>query len=315
MKELNSFNELEAKLHMTLDRLSNNEPVNIKEEDIEQAGEEFKKAIRKHLEADKFRIRMSNVGRPLCQLQSDLYGHTKQRNPYNHFTRMLIGDAVESIVRLVTKASGVNITGHGNHAILNVYGQAIHGDDDIEIDHAIYDIKSASPYAFESKFSKGFDNLYENDDFGYVAQLHGYAKGQAKKGGGWIAVNKSTGELVVVPFTPTPNQVKEIDATINKNVQSLVDKTPFKVPFVPEPEYFHKRTTGNMKVPDLCTRCPFMAAHWPDAVLKPQALSKAAEPKMVWYAFYREQPVNRASAKKRGRPRKIKPELKEENNV
>jgi len=71
-----SINTLEAKLRMTMDKLSNGEPVECKDEWIEAAGEMFKEGLRKQLNRknEPFRLRMSNIGRPTCQLQMEKAG-------------------------------------------------------------------------------------------------------------------------------------------------------------------------------------------------------------------------------------------------
>ena len=64
---------LQSKLDATNDKLSNDEFDGLTIEDswIEDAGEEFKAALRKQLTPQDrdFRLRMSNIGKPLCQLQ------------------------------------------------------------------------------------------------------------------------------------------------------------------------------------------------------------------------------------------------------
>ena len=78
-----SLNILETQIRMVLDKLSNGEPVEYEEEWIEEAGEMFKDTLRKQLSPREkdFRIRMSNVGRPLCQLQKEKSGAPKSKTP------------------------------------------------------------------------------------------------------------------------------------------------------------------------------------------------------------------------------------------
>ncbi len=86
------FNELETTIHMALDNLSNGGELSISDEDIELAGEQFKEALKRQFKArdDEFRLRMSNIGRPLCQLQKEKAKAPKTRMPYNHAVRMMI---------------------------------------------------------------------------------------------------------------------------------------------------------------------------------------------------------------------------------
>lgn len=290
MKELQEFNPIEAQIHLVLDKLSNNEPVDIQDEWIDQAGEHFKEAIRRKIKPmGDFRLRMSNLGRPLCQLQQEKLGTPKSRMPYNHFVRMLIGDAVEAIMELAVKASGLDITDNKNQVSLKVNESHILGESDLDIDNAVFDTKSCSPYAFQNKWSSNWDGVYTQDSFGYVEQLYGYATAQNKKMGGWIVVDKSSGEVKVVLAKPTNEQLKDIKQRIS-DAESKID-SEFKKCFEDEEETFYKKKTGNRLVPMTCTFCPYMkdSKCWPNAVFKPKALSKAAQPTYVYYSEYTEQ--------------------------
>ena len=98
---------LQDQIHEVLDRLSNNESQDLDIEDswIEEAGEAFKDALRRQFtrREDDFRLRMSNIGRPLCQLQMAKQGAKQERKDYNFIMRMLHGDAIECIMDVVLK--------------------------------------------------------------------------------------------------------------------------------------------------------------------------------------------------------------------
>jgi hypothetical protein len=274
---------------MALDALSNGEGVeNVKEEWIVAAGKAFEDAIRRKLDEGKrtFRLRMSNIGKPSCQLQLEQAGTEQKRMPYNHVVRMLIGDAVEQVIELAVKVSGANITGGKNKVSLDVNGHAVLGEDDINIDDEVWDVKSSSPFLFTHKWEGGWESVYHTDTFGYVEQLFGYAKAQNKKIGGWIVVDKSSGEVKVVKASPTAEQLVHIEQKIKDTENRISNKLPFVKCFTEEDEYFRKKLTGNKVVPTVCTFCPFMHNCWPNAVLKPQAMSQAKEPKPVWYTQY-----------------------------
>ncbi len=286
-----AFNPLEAGIHMTLDRLSNQEPVHIDDAWIETAGEEFKAALRKQLVArdDEFRLRASNIGRPLCQLQNEAKDEPRTRMPYNHVIRMLIGDSVEAITRLIIKAANVNVTGSRSKVELKVNNSIIKGEDDLEIDGAVWDVKSTSPFTFEHKWAHGWDSLFDDDTFGYVEQLYTYSVAQDKPMGGWIVINKSSGEVKVVPATPTPDQLTYIKEDISFKEQTITNDLPFKRCYVDEEETFYKKPTGNRILPMTCSFCSYITKCWPDAQYKPKALSKAQNKQMVWYTQYKEE--------------------------
>ena len=72
------------------------------------------------------------------------------------------------------------------------FEDGLSGTYDVEIDK-IYDIKSASDWAFKNKFSMGFDAV-EKDVFD-ISHKDIYMQIQRIKVCGWIVVNKSTGEM------------------------------------------------------------------------------------------------------------------------
>lgn len=283
-----SFNELEVAIHMTLDSLSNGEAVEVKDEWIEEAGEEFKAALRKQFTPNnrEFGLRASNIGRPLCQLQNEAMGSPKSRRDYNHIVRMLIGDAVETITRIVLKAAKVNVTGSKSQVRLQVNDTSIPGEDDIEIDGAVWDIKSSAPFAFEHKWKLGWEAVYASDEFGYVGQLYTYAKGKDRPMGGWIVTDKSSGEVLVVPATPSAEQIKQVEENINFKEQALAKNLPFRRGFEEEQETFYKKLTGNKLVPFTCTYCDFIKTCWPNATIQPKAFSEAKNKKPVWYTEF-----------------------------
>jgi hypothetical protein len=121
---------LEPNIHLVLDRLSNDEydKVNVEQSWIDEAGEAFKDALQRQLTdtgKNDFRLRMSNVGRPLCQLQMAASGAKPSRKPYNFKMQMMIGDAVECLTDVLLKIAGTNITGGKDQVELEVAGVTI----------------------------------------------------------------------------------------------------------------------------------------------------------------------------------------------
>jgi len=285
---------LEAQIHMVMDRLSNGEPVEVKEEDIKEAVAQYEALLRRSLQRgkDKFRIRMSNIGRPLCQLQMQKADAVAARMPYESVLKFHTGDIHEVFIELMLKIAGVNITGGKSQAKLDVAGITVSGEDDIEIDHKVFDTKSSSPWAFENKWGMGFGAVKAEDSFGYVAQLLGYSDGLGLEPGGWIVTNKSTGEVKVVEADFTQQDKEKTRGEIHNTVSVLTDDgAPFVKCFEPEAEYFRRVPTGNMRLHTSCTFCSYMNQCWPKAVYKPQAGSKAVNPRHYWYSEYYEDGV------------------------
>jgi len=280
------FNELETQLRMTLDALSNGGGIDIKAEWIDSASDEFKATLNKQLlpEERVFKLRASNMGKPLCQLQLDAVGNTQRVNEYNHVLRMLVGDATEAVVNLIIKASGANITGQKGKVSFRIGDTIINGENDIEIDDKVYDVKSSSGYGFQNKWEKGWDGLFHFDTFGYVEQLYIYAEGNPDRMGGWIVFDKSSGEIKVVEAKPTPEQLQEIKDRVEKAEVTIREGRKFVKLYQAEEETFYKKPTGNLVLPMTCVFCEHKKRCWPDAVYAANPTSKAATPQMKWYA-------------------------------
>ena len=279
---------LEAQIRLVMDRLSNGDPVEVREEDIQEAVAQYEALLRRIFNRgnDKFRIRMSNIGRPLCQLQLEKAGVDRARMPYESVLKFHTGDIHEVFIELMCKVAGVNITGGKSQAKLDVAGVTVSGEDDIEIDNKVFDTKSSSPWAFENKWGNGWGVIKSEDNFGYVAQLLGYSDGLGLAPGGWIVTNKSTGEVKVVEAEFSEEDKEQTRKNIEETVSALVSDTPFYRCFDPEIEYFRRVPTGSKRLATACTFCSFKNNCWPDAVYMPQTGSKAVTPRHYWYSEY-----------------------------
>lgn len=280
---------LEPRIHLVLDKASNSELEDIPnlDEIVEKAGEDFKAALRRQFtrQQEDFRLRMSNVGKPTCQLQMAAQGVTPKRKPYSFVIQMLIGDAVECITDAVLQIAGINITGSKNQVELDINGTVIQGEDDIEIDNKVYDIKSSAPWTFDNKWMKGYDGLKEDDAFGYIGQLTGYADAQGKKAGGWIVVNKSDGRLIVVEADTTQ---EEHDAALDRmrnNVKAITQGDKFERCFTPVEDRWRGKATGLKVLPKTCEFCDYIGTCWPNAEFKSHPNSKpdAKSPRRYWF--------------------------------
>jgi hypothetical protein len=276
---------LEGRIHATLMELSNGGSVECPDTLKAEAVKQFAAALDKQFTPrdPAFRVRMSNIGRPLCQLQMEKAGAPRTPMPYNHIVRMLIGDCVEIIMRMVLEMSGTNVTSDGDSVELNVSGHTIKGDSDLDIDGAVYDVKSSSPWAYKNKWAKGFEGLLEEDSFGYVGQLYGYADAQDKKPGGWVVVDKSSGEVSVVEVSATPEQEQHIRHNRKHIVESIYQDAPFMRCFDAEEETYYRKPTGEMIVPKQCSMCSYIRPCWPEANFRQSTSSTAKAPPYKWY--------------------------------
>ncbi len=99
------------KVQMFLDTACQKQVV-IPDKLIDEFGEACKNAIKKQFtdkRPDKFTIRASNIGRPLCQLQMEKSGAKAEIMPYNYKMRNLYGDIIEAIAVAILKSSGITV--------------------------------------------------------------------------------------------------------------------------------------------------------------------------------------------------------------
>jgi len=196
----------------------------------------------------------------------------------------------------ILRHAGVKIDAEQQRVVLNVHlgkdgCQCINGTLDVVIGGKVYDIKSASSYAFKEKFSS-YESLKEQDTFGYIAQLYGYAKAANKEPGGFIVVDKSSGDIkiVEVPITWDLEQ-KAALRQIEDNVKILLSNAPFKRCFEDKEETFKKHLTGNRVLTSPCNYCPFKYECWQGLKYLPSASSVAYDKPMKYYTVFNENSV------------------------
>ena len=228
------------------------------EETILQIGTDVMDAMRRQFGGgkgrDEFRLRMSNIGKPTCQLW---FAKNKPEEalpkPTTFVMNMLLGDIVEAAFKGIIKEAGYPYEDKDNFVSLELGGATIKGSYDIVVDGAMDDVKSASDWSYRNKFAS-YDTLQKSDPFGYVGQLAGYAKASGKKVGGWWVVNKANGNIKYVPADGLV--LEEQLAKLEKTVET-VNENKFERCFNPVPETFRGKPSGNMVLNDNCKFCDF----------------------------------------------------------
>ena len=265
--------------------------VEVSDDLIDQFGKACSDSFRKQFTDQrnkKFGLRASNIGRPLCQLQMEKKGVKGEGQPYNAKMRNLFGDIIEQMAIIVMKAAGVEIEAEQKKIRYNINkGTNINGALDVEIGGKVWDIKSASPWSFTNKFGENgsFHTVATDDVFGYTTQGYVYAEGADKPFGGWIVINKSTGEwtLTETPMADDEYKEKALD-TVKKNASALKRNKKFERCYEDEEEYFRKQKTGNRVLNNTCSFCPYKFPCWGENLqLLPQQQSQGKNPKWVWY--------------------------------
>ncbi len=233
--------------------------------------------------------RISAIGRPVCQQWFNAFD-PDVRAPIDHVQKMkfLIGDLSEALMVAIIKGAGVVVEAEQEPVTADLGdGVTINGQLDVVIEGKVYDIKTASPYAFTHKFAAadGFSKIIEDDPFGYVAQGYLYAEGKQLPFGGWIALNKSTGQWALCSPPRVDTSYKKAALKQAKdNATAIIEKRPFKRCFEPEEETFYKKKTGNMRLAMTCGYCAYKEACWGDQIVyAANPSSKAKDPTKYWY--------------------------------
>ena len=284
------MNTILLKVQQYLDNVSKN-AVKLDKQLVHEFGEACKNALLKQFEEtrkDKFETRMSNIGRPLCQLQMEAKGIKGEGQPYSNKMRNTFGDLIEALSIFVMKSANIKLKNEQKKVKYKFDGGEIEGRQDVEIDGKIWDIKSASPYSFDKKFGEagGFSEVARDDSFGYVSQGFLYSESQNKNFGGWIVINKSTGEWAVCETPASVEEHKEKALTTAKdNYKAIKEGKPFKRCYTDTAETFRTKPTGNRVLGFVCSYCPYKLPCWGSDKLQllPQQQSKGKNPKWVWY--------------------------------
>jgi hypothetical protein len=244
-------------IYSSLEGLSSGEALNISEEELDLTLSRMKESIlawSKPREVENsFRLRMSNIGRPLRQLW---YESKNTSDPHvvsgSTQIKFLYGHILEEIVLMLVRMAGHKVTSEQKE--VNVDG--ILGHMDCKIDGQVVDVKTASKFSF-NKFKDG--SLVNNDPFGYLAQLSGYETAEQTKEGGFLVINKESGELCL--FRPDDLEKPNVKEKIEKVKAAIAVDTPPDRCYDPIPE----GKKGNMKLPSGCAYCPYKFECYSDA--------------------------------------------------
>ena len=244
MKKLDTLVE---DIYDKLSVLGDGESLDVNEEVLDEFGNSMKEALRHWANPtprDTETLRMSNIGKPLRQLWYDLKSEGEETQPLEPhlFIRFLYGHILEEVMLFLVKLAGHKVTDEQKEVKVS----GVHGHMDCKIDGEVIDIKTASSFAFR-KFKNG--TLAEDDPFGYLAQLSAYETAEKTKAGGFLVLNKESGEITLhrPSFIDKPharNKIREVKKAIKLD-------SPPELCYNPVPE----GKAGNMKLPRGCTYC------------------------------------------------------------
>ena len=246
------------------------------EEVATQVASDVKAALDKQFNApprDEFKLRMSNIGKPKCQLWFEK-NDSKDKIPLPpHFLmNMILGDLVEAVFKGLLRAAGAEFKDNDTVTLKLPDGQEIQGEYDMEMDGKIDDVKSASPWSYANKFDS-FESLQKGDGFGYIPQLVGYSKAAGKEVGGWWVVNKANGEFKYVSASEVDSE--KVLQDIQETVNYIENDEPFERCFEAVPETYRNKASGNLVLQNVCKWCSFKDKCWPNLKTLPSRVSKA----------------------------------------
>lgn len=245
--------------------------------------EDVEEAVKKQFNPGdrKFTLRMSNIGRPYCQLWYDKNEPESGVDlPANFLMNMLIGDITEAVFKGVLTEAGVEFS-DGYKSTLSAGDHNIQGTHDLVMDNRVDDIKSASPWSYKNKFVD-YATLKEHDSFGYIGQLAGYSKALNVEPGGWWVINKSNGEFKHVSAWDMLPELDTIVDSIADKADKL-DENKFERCFEPVEETFRRKPTGNKILGEECSWCRYRYKCWPSIQELPSLASQAKNPPTVAY--------------------------------
>lgn len=244
MKKLDTLVE---DIYDKLSVLSDGESLNIDDKTIDAFGESMKEVLSQWANPrprDSGTLRMSNIGKPMRQLWYDMRSESKttERIKPSVFIKFLYGHLLEEVLLMLIKIAGHEVTDEQKEVSVS----GIKGHMDCVINGEVVDIKTASGFAFKKFYNK---TLAEDDIFGYLPQLAGYEAAMGTNKGGFLAMNKESGELAL--YRPNSFDKPDIKKKI-KTVKKLIKiDTPPELCYNPIPD----GAAGNMQIARGCTWC------------------------------------------------------------
>jgi len=243
------LNTLVPDIYKHLESLSDGVPLPLSEADIDKTVADMRAALvswaTPRERDNKFTVRMSNVGKPSRQLWYE------KRDPQGRGgidgatqIKFLYGHLLEEIVLMLVRMAGHKVTDEQKE----VRVEGVLGHMDCKINGEVVDVKTASRFAF-NKFKEG--RLAQDDPFGYLGQLAGYEEAEGTDQGGFLVLNKESGELCM--YVPDDLDKPNIKARINSLVPALDLETPPELCYAPIPD----GKKGNMKIAKGCNWCKY----------------------------------------------------------
>jgi len=219
---------------------------NASDEEYKELGERFASMFKERMNERprEKKLRLSQLGQ--CKRKIWYSQHDVQGEKLRPQTRMkfLFGDMIEEFYIFLIKQSGHSV----ENEQLEVELAGIKGHIDCTIDGKLVDIKSCSTYGYK-KFAD--NSVHLDDPFGYQAQLSAYAQATGFIPAGWMAMDKTLGNICASQYSERHAIDMEKEAEIIK--EQVACPVPPSRCAQPIPE----GKSGNLKLPTVCSYCEF----------------------------------------------------------
>ena len=206
-----------------------------------QAGREVEEAISNAFEPyeHKTNLRMSGIGRCERAQWYNVKGYTPEEIDGSVYLTFLQGHVLEAVLVALVKLSGHEVTEQQKkHTV-----EGVNGSQDCTIDGELVDIKTASAWSWDNKFT---DTGIKEDGFGYIKQLSAYGKTDNRKHGYFLALNKNKSTLKLCK--------QELEQDVDTFIVDLKEKMESDTP----PMRIANATTFSKKGEEkLCMTCAF----------------------------------------------------------
>ena len=239
--------------------LFSNKNKELTEKEVDKCIDTFAKTVKIHVKdflkqmpEDKPRLRLSTIGRPDRQLWYDFKKpHNKPIQPSSRI-KFLYGYILEELLIMLSSIAGHKVTNQQKQ----VEVEGVKGHQDCFIDDVLIDCKSASGRGF-TKFK--YNNLSNDDPFGYIAQISAYSEGNGVNEAYFLAIDKQHGNIALTRV----HDMEMINA--KERVQYLKGALDSKR--VPDRCYsdIPEGVSGNRKLAIGCVFCPHKRECWSDA--------------------------------------------------
>lgn len=218
-------------------------------------------------------LRFSALGKPNRQMWYEAHPEEGTKEPMlpKTYLKFMYGALIEEMLLFLIKESGHSVTDEQREVEVN----GVKGHIDAIIDGVVVDVKSASPYGYK-KFET--DTVTQDDPFGYVDQLSGYAHELTPgEPAAWVAFDKVAGDICVSYLGPVVIDHHQPKPRIEELKEVIAEDTPPEPCYEPVPD----GKSGNMKLPTGCSYCAHKFRCCEDRGIKLRAFAYSTGPRYL----------------------------------